>query len=171
MSSTRNIVLVGFMGTGKSTVGKILAQTLSRTFLDMDAIIEERQGRSIPQIFAQEGEPYFRKLERALVQELAARENLVIAPGGGIVLNAANLADFSKSGLVVCLTASPNSILKRVEHDTNRPLLQGGDKLQKITDLLNRRRLLYDAIPHQIPTDGLAPDAIAEHVLKLFKSA
>ena len=164
----RNIVLVGFMGTGKSSVGKILAQRLGRTLVDMDAVIEERQKRPISQIFAQEGEPYFRRLERELVQELAARQSLVIAPGGGIVLNPQNIADFSKTGLVVCLIASPEAILKRVGHDTHRPLLQGGDKLQKINELLNRRKLMYDAVPHQIQTEGLTPDEVAEKILELL---
>jgi shikimate kinase len=168
MADSRNIVLVGFMGTGKSATGKVLARRLGRELVDMDSVIEERQGKKIPAIFADQGEPFFRQLERALVQELAARSNLVIAPGGGIVLNADNIRDFSRTGLVVCLKATPEMILKRVGNDTNRPLLQGGDKLQKIKDLLAKRQALYDAIPASVDTDGQTPDDTADAVLNLF---
>ena len=166
-SDPRNIVLVGFMGTGKSATGKVLAKRLGREFVDMDSVIEQRQGKPIPAIFAEQGEPYFRQLERALVQELAARGGLVIAPGGGIVLNPENIKDFSRTGLVVCLRATPEMILKRVGNDTNRPLLQGGDKLQKIKDLLGKRQALYDAIPASVETDGQTPEDTADAVLKL----
>jgi shikimate kinase len=169
--NTQNIVLVGFMGTGKSATGKVLAKRLGREFLDMDTLIEKREGKSIAAIFAEDGEPHFRKLERALVQELAGCSGLVIAPGGGIVLNPDNIADFGRSGLVVCLKATPETILKRVGNDTNRPLLQGGDKLQKIKDLLGKRKALYDAVPHGIDTDGQTPEQTADAVLALFDVA
>jgi shikimate kinase len=164
-----NIVLVGFMGTGKSTVGRLLAARLGRPFVDMDEEIERRAGRPIPEIFAREGEPAFRRLERALVRELSARSGLVIAPGGGIVLDPANVADFARSGLVACLAAAPATILARVGQDPHRPLLQGGDPLGRIVALLDRRRDLYEAIPFRIDTDGLAPEAVAERVLARFR--
>lgn len=164
----RNIILVGFMGTGKSATGRIVAERLRREFIDMDSVIEEREKRPIPKIFADSGEPYFRQLERALVQELAARENLVIAPGGGIVLNPNNVSDFQRAGLVICLGATPETILARIGHDTNRPLLQGGDKLQKISDLLARRKTMYESIPHQLVTDGQSAAQVADEVLRIF---
>ena len=167
----RNIILVGFMGTGKSSTGRAVAERLGRTFLDMDAMIEAEAGKSIPKIFADDGEPHFRSLERKLVQSLAQRTNLVIAPGGGIVLNPDNIADFSRTGLVICLHATPQMILSRVGSDANRPLLQGGDKLQKITDLLAKRQPLYDAIPHRLETDGFTPEAVAEQVIALFRAS
>lgn len=163
-----NIVLVGFMGTGKTSTGQSLAARLGREFVDMDALIEAREGRSIPQIFAESGEPYFRARERELVRELAARRNLVIAPGGGIVLNPDNIRDFAATGWVICLRASPEMILKRVGNDTSRPLLQTEDKLGRIRDLLAKRQPLYDAIPLQIDTDGKSPDAVAEEILGLL---
>lgn len=166
-----NIVLVGFMGTGKSATGRVLARRLGREFIDMDSVIEGREGRSIPEIFAGKGEPHFRQLERDFVLELAGRSGLVIAPGGGIVLNPDNIRDFSRTGLVVCLKASPETILKRVGHDTSRPLLQGGDKLQKIRDLLGRRQALYDAIPAAVDTDGQTPEDTADAVMQLFRIA
>ena len=171
VNDSRNIILVGFMGTGKSSTGRAVAARLGRAFLDMDSMIEEQQGKPIPQIFADHGEPYFRALERKLVQELALRSNLVIAPGGGIVLNPDNIADFSRTGFVVCLHATPQMILSRVGADTNRPLLQGGDKLQKITDLLAKRQPQYDAIPRRIETDGFTPAEVAEKVIALFQAA
>ena len=164
----RNLILVGFMGTGKSSTGKVLAQRLGREFMDMDSIIEAREGKPIPQIFAGQGEPYFRQLERALVQELAARDNLVIAPGGGIVLNPDNIRDFSATGRVICLHATPEQILARVGHETHRPLLQGGDKLQKIRDLLGKRQALYDAIPLRVETDGKTAAAVADDIQRLL---
>lgn len=160
-----NLVLVGFMGSGKSVTGRILAQRLGRTFVDMDTLIEQREGRSIPRIFAESGEPYFRTLERALVQELAAQQNLVIAPGGGIVLNPDNLRDFAATGRIFCLRASPEWILKRVGHDTNRPLLQTEDKLGRIRELLAKRQPLYDAIPEQVETDGKTAEQVADEIL------
>lgn len=164
----RNIVLVGFMGTGKSVTGRALAERLGRRFLDMDTLIEEREGRSIPRIFADDGEAHFRKLERALVQELAGQGDLVIAPGGGIVLNPDNVRDFSATGFVVCLRASPEMILSRVGHDANRPLLQVPDKLGRIRDLLAKRKTYYEAIPNQVETDGKSADEVAEEILAMF---
>lgn len=169
MSDTRNIVLVGFMGSGKSSTGRYVAEKLGRPFLDLDTEIERREGRPIPDIFAKNGEPYFRQLERALVQELSARDRLVIAPGGGIVVNPDNVRDFAARGLVINLRVSPEWVLKRVGQDPNRPLLQGGDPLQRIRELMEKRRALYAAVPHQIETDGLTPETVGDLVLDLFR--
>jgi len=169
MKDHRNIVLVGFMGTGKSVTGRALARRLGRRFVDLDTLIEEREGMSIPRIFAERGEPEFRRLERALVRELAAQGDLVIAPGGGIVLNPDNIRDFAATGLVVCLRASPEMILSRVGHDANRPLLQTDDKLGRIRELLGKRQALYDAIPHQFETDGKTDEQVAAEILAVFR--
>ena len=168
---TSNIILVGFMGTGKTSTGRVVASRLGRDFVDMDDLIEQREKRSVPDIFAQSGEPHFRGLERALASELASRTNLVIAPGGGIVLNPANISDFEKTGMVFCLRARPETILARVGHETHRPLLQGGDKLQKIRDLLAKRKTLYDAIPLQVDTDGLTAGQVADRVIEMYESS
>lgn len=166
---TRNIILVGFMGSGKSSTGRYLAEKLGRTLVDMDTEIERRTGRSIPDIFAKEGEPYFRQLERALVQELAGHTGLIVAPGGGIVLNPDNIRDFAARGLVINLRVSPEWVLKRVGQDPHRPLLQGADPLQRIRDLMAKRKDLYAAVPHQVDTDGLSPEAVGDLVLDLFR--
>lgn len=166
-----NIILVGFMGTGKSSAGRLIAERLSMDFIDMDDEIVRREGCSIPDIFRDRGEPAFRELERALVIELANRINLVISTGGGIVLNPENIRDFSRTGSVFCLMAKPETILRRVEHDQNRPLLQGGDKLTKISELLARRLPLYQAIPLQIDTEGHKPADTADAVIHKVLSA
>ncbi len=163
-----NIVLTGFMGTGKSTIGRLLAQRLARPFLDMDAVIEEREGRPISAIFAAEGEAHFRALERRLVQELAKRDRLVIATGGGVVLNPLNIQDFERTGLLVCLDASPEQILQRVAHETHRPLLAAPDKQQRICDLLAARQSAYASVALHVDTDGVSPEQIVDRILERY---
>jgi shikimate kinase len=164
---TKNIILVGFMGTGKTVTGRVLAEQTGLELLDMDSIIEERAGRPISDIFATEGEAAFRAMERELAQELSQREGLIISTGGGIVLNPDNLADFEQNGLIVCLTASPETIFQRLENDTTRPLLSG-DKKGQIAGILEARQPLYDAIAHQIDGDRLDPEERANAILSLY---
>lgn len=161
-----NIVLIGFMGTGKSTVGRALAKHLHRDFIDMDAEIEARTQRCIPDIFAEDGEATFRDMESALALELAGRKKTIISTGGGIVLRPENLEALEASGTLVCLSASAELILERVAHHENRPLLAGDSKLEKIRALYEARKPLYDAIPLQIHTDGLPADGVAAEVLR-----
>jgi shikimate kinase len=166
----RNIVLVGFMGSGKTTVGKLIAEATGMTLLDMDSIIEERAGKTINEIFADEGEAHFRSLERSLVQELSATEGNIISTGGGIVLNSRNIADFEKTGLVVCLLADAETVLDRVKHDSSRPLL-AGDKESKIIELLESRKALYESITHRIDTSGRpSPEPTAQEIIELYHS-
>jgi len=160
-----NIILVGFMGTGKSVIGKRLAQTLHYHFVDMDERIEVRAGKPITRIFAEDGEPRFRAMEKAMVQELAREQNLVVATGGGIVLNPDNIRDFSRSGLVVCLSATPDEILRRVGNSTHRPLLNQPDPAAAIRDLLAKRQPLYDAIPCQVNTTGKTIKEVADVIM------
>jgi shikimate kinase len=167
----KNIVLMGFMGTGKSSVGRLLAAQLKMEFLDMDTVIEGRAGKPITRIFADEGEPVFRALERSLAQELAAQEGRVIATGGGIVLNPDNVRDFSATGLVVCLMASAATILSRVGRGTQRPLLDVPDKLGRIRDLLAKRVSFYESVPNPVGTDGLTAEEVARRVLLLYRPA
>ena len=171
MTPQRNVVLVGFMGTGKSCVGKLLAERLGLTFLDMDEFIVKRTGKPVPRIFAEDGEPRFRALERGLAAELSARRGLVIATGGGIVLDPHNIKNLSRTGLVVCLSATPEAIETRVGNDTNRPLLASGNKREKIAALLEKRRPLYAALPHHVDTTGLSVGEVADLVLALYEHA
>ncbi len=166
----RNIVLVGFMGTGKTTVGKLLAEQTGMPLVDMDTQIEERAGKTINEIFAQDGEPHFRALEREIAQELASKDSQIISTGGGIVLNPDNIADFEKTGLVVCLLADADTVLDRVRHDSSRPLL-ADDKESKIVELLQSRKHLYESIPHKIDTsDRPSPGPTAQEIIDLYES-
>jgi len=166
----KNIVLVGFMGTGKTTVGKLLAEQTGMPLVDMDTQIEKRAGKTINEIFAQDGEPHFRALEREMAQELASKNGQIISTGGGIVLNPDNIADFEKTGLVVCLLADADTVLDRVRHDSSRPLL-ADDKESKIVELLQSRKHLYESIPHKIDTSGRpSPGPTAQEIIDLYES-
>jgi shikimate kinase len=169
MSADLNLVLAGFMGTGKTSAGRLAAKRLGREFVDVDALIEEREGCDIPTIFAAAGEAQFRAIERDTIREVAARAGIVIATGGGAVVDPGNLAELRRTGTVVLLTATPETILSRVGRDTRRPLLRGEDRLIRITELLEKRRAAYGAIPLQVATDGLTTAEVAEHVVRLFR--
>ena len=166
-----NIILVGFMGTGKSATGKIVARRLEYKFLDMDSMIEERQGRTISSIFATDGEPAFRAMECDLIKELCELRNLVVAAGGGVVVNPENVEDFNRTGVVICLHASPSTILARVKVESHRPLLEDGDKAKRILELLESRKALYDAIPYRVDTTYLSPEGAADKVIELYEEA
>ena len=166
---SKNIILLGFMGTGKSTVGKKLAERLGMTFLDMDTLIEERAGKPIPRIFAEDGEPHFRAMERLIAKELSQQKGLVVACGGGVVLNPENVSDYSKTGLAVCLTAEPETIFHRTSKANNRPLLEEQDRMKRILELLEQRRHLYAAIPHQVDTTTLSIERVVESILKMAR--
>ncbi|MFC1461224.1 shikimate kinase [Verrucomicrobiota bacterium] len=163
-----NIVLVGFMGTGKSAVGQRLAQALHRAFVDMDALIESRAGKPIPRIFREDGESHFRDIERAVVRELAKKREQVIAAGGGVVLDQGNIREFSRSGLVVCLSASQEELVRRLSGSTDRPLLKKGDHAGGISDLLKKRQPFYDAIPAQVDTTGLTVEEVVSRILVML---
>ena len=166
----KNLVLVGFMGTGKTAVGKRVAPRLGLRFVDMDAVIEERAGQTVAQIFAAKGEPHFRQLERDLVVELAGQQGLVIATGGGIVLNADNITDYSRTGVVVCLWAEPATIFKRTQYSRKRPLLENeADRRKRIDELLRVREPYYKAIPLLIDNSHSTVEQDVEHVLKLYQ--
>jgi len=164
-----NIILVGFMGTGKTTVGKLLASRLGMTFVDMDEVIEQRQKKKISSIFADDGEPFFRNLGKELSAELSGKRGLVIGTGGGIVLNPDNITNFSRTGLVVCLTAEPEIILRRLEHDNQRPLLEGDDKMKKIRGILEKRAHLYAAIPCQVDTSSISAMQVTDIIADIYR--
>lgn len=165
-----NIVLTGFMGTGKTTVGHLLAQRLNYAFIDTDHQIEERIGCTIAEFFRTQGEAAFRKLEGELARELSARRGLVIATGGRMMLDRANAAALSKTGRVFCLVATPEEILQRISKDTHeRPLLQGPDPLKKIIALLQEREPGYRGFP-QIQTGAKPPIAIVDELLDSLRA-
>lgn len=163
----KNIVITGFMGTGKTTVGRLLADTLNRRFVDMDTQIEAHFGKPIPRIFAEDGEPAFRVIEAQLCAHLAQEQGLVLSTGGGALVNSGNRKVLSETGSIVCLTATVETILNRVEHNTHRPLLPGTreERLARIRHLLHERRHAYSAIPVQVSTTGRTPAQIVEDIL------
>ena len=160
-----NIILTGFMGTGKSTVGQLLAERLGRPFLDTDEEIVRRTGQPIATIFDSRGEAYFRGLEGELAYELSRKEGLVMATGGRLLLDPANALDLGQNGLVFCLTAAPEEILARLENDpVKRPLLAVPDPAGKIAHLLEERAVAYGRYP-AITTSGQTAAAVAEAIL------
>jgi shikimate kinase/3-dehydroquinate synthase len=161
------VVVTGFMGTGKTAVGREVARRLGRPFLDMDAEIEARAGRSIPRIFAEDGEAAFRKMEAALCKELSAQAGLVVATGGGTLVDPANRALMTGSGVIVCLTCDVDEILRRVDGGSNpdRPLLDVADPRAEIERLLAVRREAYEAIPWRVDTTALSVAEAAARVV------
>jgi 3-dehydroquinate synthase len=160
-----NIILAGFMGTGKTAVGREIAARTGRTFVDLDDLIVARAGKSIPEIFAQDGESAFRALEAALCGEMARPAGLALAVGGGAVVSAANRAALAAGGALICLDATPETILRRIGDDANRPMLAGGDRLARIGELLAARAPAYAAIPDHLDTTALSIAAAAERAL------
>lgn len=171
MNKRNNLVLLGFMGTGKSAAGRRVADLAGRPFLDMDAELEKRAGRSISRIFAEEGEEAFRRMESQLAEEWVQREGSVIACGGGVVLREENLRALGRNGVLVCLTARPEVILERTARSRKRPLLAGADREKQIRDLLALRAPLYAKIPVQIDTSDADPDALAARLLDVWDQA
>jgi shikimate kinase len=131
-----NIALIGFMGTGKTSVGRLVAEQLHYEYLDTDEVIQTSTGRSITDIFAKDGEPAFRALEQKVVGDLAGRKKTVISTGGGLPVNPANLASLKTHALVVCLWSSPEKIWERVRHQGHRPLLAAREPFYKMADVL-----------------------------------
>lgn len=165
MSDHRSIVLTGFMGTGKSTVALLLADQLDRLVIDMDALIEQRTGWPIPRIFAERGEAFFRALEHALCLELSLREALVVATGGGALLNPSSREALLRSAFVVCLHARPETLEKRLAGSVQRPLAP------QWQSLLAERQPIYQALPHHVWTDDKTPQDVAEEIVRLWNAS
>jgi shikimate kinase len=164
----RNIALIGFMGTGKSCVGRSVAGQLFFDFVDTDTLIETRACRSIAEIFAQGGESTFRMFETQAVAELAGVSKTVIATGGGLAANAENLASLKTHSLVVCLWASPEAIWERVRDQTHRPLLQHPNPLARITELLAAREPFYRQADVLVNTELRSVKEVTQHVMHQF---
>lgn len=166
-----SIALIGFMGTGKTVVGKRLAEKLGKEFLELDVIIEKKAGRSIPEIFRKDGEIGFRELEIAATREVAGVKNAVIACGGGIVLNKINVDRLRKECVIVCLTASPQVIIGRTSDDTGeRPLLAVPDRARQIKELMKFREPFYRrSADTVINTSRISIDSVVERILEDLK--
>jgi shikimate kinase len=166
----KNLVLIGFMGSGKTSAGKRAAQRLGMKFVDMDDMIEQRHGQTISQVFEQKGEPFFRQQERALVRELSAGQDRVIATGGGVVLDPNNLRDFNRTGVVICCWVDANVANERTKSAKHRPLLEaGGNRLTQIEELLRQREPLYKAIPNRIDTSAMSVEQQADEIVRIYQ--
>ncbi|MHB9033578.1 MAG: 3-dehydroquinate synthase [Anaerolineae bacterium] len=166
-----NVILTGFMGTGKSTVARLVAGRLGRTWLDMDSVIVERAGMPVSEIFTKHGEADFRELEFSLGIELSQRQGLVISTGGGALLNPELAKALNKSGVVICLDGSPEVLLRRLEGCADRPLLAAPDREQQLTALWRQRRSAYARLPLHIDTTNLTCDDVAARVYTLVQSS
>lgn len=166
----RNIALIGFMGVGKSSVGRLVAAELGFTFVDTDAWIESEVGRPVSRIFAEEGEARFRAYERRTVLALARRERVVAATGGGLAAHGDNLASLQNHALIVCLWASPEVIWERVRHQSHRPLLQAPDPLERIRELLAQREPFYRQADVLVNTERRTVREVAHQVTTHFRS-
>lgn len=153
----RNIILVGPMGAGKTTIGKQLAQQLGREFYDSDRVIEEHTGANIPLIFELEGETGFRKREKNILAELLQKNDIVLATGGGVVLDQENRELLSKSGFVIYLNAPLSQLINRTSKDKNRPLLQTDDPQKKLEEILSVRDPLYREVADEIIKTDVSP--------------
>ncbi len=160
-----NIFLVGFSGTGKTSTGKVLAKRLGYEYIDTDLQIEANTGRPVPEIFAQEGEAAFRKMETAVLEEICKQDFQVVATGGGLVLSKDNRTNMTANGYVFCLEARIETIYVRLMLDSSvRPLLQGGDPFARITALKSQRQLWYVESDWIVQTDFLTPEEVAEEI-------
>lgn len=166
-----NVALIGFMGVGKTVVGKALAKKLNWEFIELDSLIEQRVGKSTPEIFQQDGEIVFRQLEIEVIKKVSEGENTVIACGGGIVLNQINIDRLRQKSRIVYLTASPAVILKRILGDEGeRPLLKVANPSLTIQGLLRFRRPFYErAADIKINTSKLSVDAAAEQIIEKMR--
>tara|TARA_B100001939_G_scaffold215609_2_gene185411 strand:- start:871 stop:1392 length:522 start_codon:yes stop_codon:yes gene_type:complete len=157
-----NLSLIGFMGTGKSTIAKRLAENLGFNLIDTDALIEKKASKSIKEIFSDDGESEFRRLESQILEGLNGKERMVIATGGGIVTNQKNVDELRKLGVVFWLDAGVDSILERVSRNDDRPLLQTDNPRKTIVTLLDQRSDLYNkCCDERIPTDGLSVEEVS----------
>lgn len=166
-----NLALIGFMGTGKTSVGRLVAEQLHFDFLDTDELITTSTGRSITDIFVKDGEPAFRALEHQMVLELARRHRTVISTGGGLPVNPANLESLKTHSLVVCLWSSPDKIWERVHNQSHRPLLHDPDPQKKIRELLAVREPFYKQADVLLNTDIRSVREAAQQVVHQFRVA
>ena len=171
----KNIILIGFMGTGKTSIGKMLASKLGCAFVDLDHKIEADANMTIPQIFADYGEGHFRELEKQAVREVTKRHGIVIATGGGTIKDAENMRLLKNSGVVICLTAEVNEILFRTENKGDRPVLDAkhndqGDRRAAIEKLLEERKEFYDQADYKVDTTEWSPMQIMDDICRYVET-
>lgn len=166
----KNIVLVGMMGAGKTTVGELLATKLNRELKDIDRVIEQEQKKSIIEIFTDDGEEAFRKLESETIEKFSNMSDLIISTGGGALEKANNLSNLQKNGIIIYLKADIEELFKRVKNETQRPLLKEQDPLEVIKKLIKKREKFYLMANITIITDNKSPEKITEEIIKAIKN-
>lgn len=166
----KNIVLVGMMGAGKTTVGELLATKLNRELKDIDRVIEQEQKKSIIGIFTDDGEEVFRKLESETIEKFSNMSDLIISTGGGALEKANNLSNLQKNGIIIYLKADIEELFKRVKNETQRPLLKEQDPLEVIKKLIKKREKFYLMADITIITDNKSPEKITEEIIKAIKN-
>ncbi len=166
----KNIVLVGMMGAGKTTVGELLATKLNRELKDIDCVIEQEQKKSIIEIFTDDGEEAFRKLESETIEKFSNMSDLIISTGGGALEKANNLSNLQKNGIIIYLKADIEELFKRVKNETQRPLLKEQDPLEVIKKLIKKRKKFYLMADITIITDNKSPEKITEEIIKAIKN-
>jgi shikimate kinase len=165
-----NIAIIGFMGTGKSTIGKILATKLNKRFVEIDELIEQKAKKTIYMIFQHDGEIVFREMEIAVVKQISVQDDQVIACGGGVVLNTINIDRLKQNSLVIYLRASPAAILKRTSKNKSRPLLNTTDRAFRIKELIKLRKPWYEkAADLTINTTKLTIETVVQIIIQKLK--
>lgn len=165
----KNIVLTGFMGVGKTAVGRELANILGWKFIDMDEEIVKTQNLSISEIFSNSGEAVFRDLETEMIRETVEKNNIIISTGGGAILRQENVDFLSSNGIIVCLTARPETILDRTSRSSKRPLLNVDDPLERVKALMESRKPFYEKADFMMDTEEKTPLQIAREILEKVK--
>ena len=165
----KNIILVGFMGTGKTRVAKEVARELGKVYASSDELIVERESKAIKDIFQKEGEAYFRSVEKEIIREISEKTDLVVDTGGGVVLDEENIKLLNEQGIVVCLWADEDTICERTKGSGERPLLNVDDPKKKIRELLEYRRSFYEKARYHVDTTGLDIQAVTKEVLGIVK--
>jgi len=165
----KNIALVGFMGTGKTAASRALARKLGMKYVSTDGLIEKKEKATIAEIFAAKGEAYFRKAEKEAIREASLMKSVVIDAGGGAVMDPENVENLKKHAALVCLWAEPEVILERTKEYTHRPLLNVGDPLVKIKELIDRRKRLYERADYHIHTSRMTVDRVVNEIQGVIK--
>ena len=163
-----NLILVGFMGTGKTEVGKAVSERMGRTFIDIDDHIVQTIGMTINEIFKQHGEETFREIESDMIRKFSKLSGLVISTGGGSLLRSQNVHNLKQTGVLVCLTASPEEIARRVADERHRPLLNVPDRIGAVREMLERRSTSYEVSDVTVDTDGKSVNAAVQEVLDAY---